>query len=500
MRKNILDLDWFDCRNFFLKEDSYNTTELPTYFVFAETLSTISELLLGKYLGALDLGSAKKEEGVNYTVYGNKDGKYAWRKLELINPLIYVSLVNVITDKDNWEIIKKQLKNQKHNKKIMCLSIPVIQDERESQKASQISEWVEEIEKESIRLALDFEYLFQTDISDCYGSIYTHSLSWAIHGKEMAKSKRFDGDLCGNMVDQHLQAMSNGQTNGIPQGSVVMDFLAELLLSYTDSVLYERLVNSLASNSYEILRYRDDYRIFVKNPKDGELIIKTLSEVLMGLGLHLNTTKTIASSDVITNAIKSDKISYLQYPSQNNLHEIALYNELLLLYKFGMDYPNCGTVKKALNKLYDRCVKLEDGYFKKHSAELLSVLANIALYHPRSFPQIAIFISRIIKSVDDDDKKLLVDKLFRKLLLLPNSGLSEIWLQRITIPNCIKTEFTDVLCKKVDNENIQIFKTSWIQDQKYRMAVENGGYVDRLKLSSIDAVIQSSEVNLYSNY
>jgi hypothetical protein len=59
-----------------------------------------------------------------------------------------------------------------------------------------------------------------------------------------------------------MQGMNYGQTNGIPQGSVLMDFIAEMVLGYID----ERLSECLDKNmNYHIIRYRDDYRIFTNN-------------------------------------------------------------------------------------------------------------------------------------------------------------------------------------------------------------------------------------------
>ena len=58
--------------------------------------------------------------------------------------------------------------------------------------------------------------MFKTDIVNCYSEIYTHSIVWALHTKKVAKEERNDKKLLGNNIDKHLQAMSNGQTNGIP--------------------------------------------------------------------------------------------------------------------------------------------------------------------------------------------------------------------------------------------------------------------------------------------
>jgi len=100
--------------------------------------------------------------------------------------------------------------------------------------------------------------------------------------------------------------MSYGQTNGIPQGSVLMDFISEIVLGYVDSLLTEEL-EKLNIIEYKILRYRDDYRIFTNNSLLAEQITKILSEILSDLGLKLNADKTKASNDLIKSSIKSDK-------------------------------------------------------------------------------------------------------------------------------------------------------------------------------------------------
>ena len=163
--------------------------ELPPYFVFDKVLSDIEKSFSGE-LAPKDLNEAKKNETVNHILYGNKDGKYAWRKYELINPLLYVSLVNVVTEKSNWKVLQDRFKEFKKDTNIECESVPVLPTSKSKQKAIQISQWVNNIEKKSIALSLEYNFLYQTDIADCYGSVYTHSLSWAIHTKAVSKNKR----------------------------------------------------------------------------------------------------------------------------------------------------------------------------------------------------------------------------------------------------------------------------------------------------------------------
>ena len=85
----------------------------------------------------------------------------------------------------------------------------------------------EQIVQKSLELSLEFSYIYHTDITDCYCSIYTHSIPWAIHSKKYAKKHKNDKKLVGNVIDNHIRAMSYGQTNGIPQGSVLCRFIVK---------------------------------------------------------------------------------------------------------------------------------------------------------------------------------------------------------------------------------------------------------------------------------
>lgn len=113
--------------------------------------------------------------------------------------------------------------------------------------------------------------MFVTDITNCYGAIYTHSIAWAFMGKDVAKAKRQNLGLLGNIVDHFMQYMQYGQTNGIPQGSVLSDFIAEIVLAYADKEVSKRLGKE-GITDYYIIRYRDDYRIFSNSKEDIERI------------------------------------------------------------------------------------------------------------------------------------------------------------------------------------------------------------------------------------
>ena len=163
-RKIVLELTHDEARNFFLKHETYCNIDLPKYFSFSELLKKISDEYKDKNL-VNDFSRSKKAMGelddVNYLLYANKDGKLSWRPLQLIHPLAYVALVHEITTEKNWDKLQARFKKFQNNNRIKCLSIPVQSENKQSDKAQQISNWWEQVEQQSILLSLQYDYILR---------------------------------------------------------------------------------------------------------------------------------------------------------------------------------------------------------------------------------------------------------------------------------------------------------------------------------------------------
>ncbi|TNH07007.1 RNA-directed DNA polymerase, partial [Pasteurellaceae bacterium Phil11] len=352
-RTSVLSLRHKQAKAFFLKSESYCNIDLPRYFSFSALLNQLSDFIDNNgSSGFHDKQKLMTLDSANHLIYANKDGKLSWRPFQLIHPFLYVDLVNEITQRDNWKKIKDRFKFFQKNKKIKCLSIPVEAQNGQADKAQQISQWWEKVEQESISLSLEYDYVFDTDIADCYGSIYTHSIAWAIEDKTVAKTNRAQG-LLGNVIDGKIQNLQSRQTNGIPQGSVLMDFIAEILLGYIDSLLTEKLQECKITD-YQILRYRDDYRIFTKDNHAGETILKTLAEIMIPFGLKINSSKTSGSSDIITKSVKADKLAWIKISNDN----LSLQKQLFLIRQHSIEYLNSGSINTVLNK-FDKYIEIK---------------------------------------------------------------------------------------------------------------------------------------------
>jgi len=500
--KRILQLNHTEARQFFLKEESYFNFDLPKYFIFQTVIQQVSQHIAGRRLSDFysftNPGGKGKPilpcnfENVNYKFLNNKDGKFAWRPFQLIHPAIYVSLVHIMTEEVNWKLIVARFGQFANNPNIKCYSIPLESEGNESDKATTVTQWWQSIEQQSIELAFSYEYVLHTDISDCYGSIYTHSVPWAIHTKPIAKADRSPNGLIGNTIDKHLSDMAFGQTNGIPQGSVLMDFIAEMILGYADLELSDRIQHANIQD-YKIIRYRDDYRIFTNNPQVAEHITKLLTEILIELGMRLNAQKTVISNNVVRDSIKPDKLYWIT--SKRGAKSIQ--EHLLLLHNLSEKFPNSGSLNKALNKFFDRIKGIKET--KQNIEVLMSILVDIMYKNPRTYPISTAILSKLLSLIDEpSQRENILLAIYAKFEKIPNTGHIKIWLQRLTIKIDRLRVYEEDLCKKVNDVSIQIWNSDWLNNSLQTL-IATTPIISEQVIQDIEVVIDSEEVQLFQN-
>ena len=490
--KNILELNSKDAKKFFLKKESYTSLELPNYFNFQDVIDKLETRLGDKKLNDFRSANPRDFNNVNYKLITNKDGKYSWRPFQLIHPALYVNLVNNITYDKNWEFIIERFKSFRLNQNIECHSIPVISESKnKNDKTEQILSWWKLIEQRSLHLSLEYKYTVHTDITDCYGSIYTHSIPWALHTKNEAKKRenRNSKSMIGNLIDDHLQDMNYGQTNGIPQGSVLMDFIAEIVLGYVDQLLAEKL-KKLKITDYKILRYRDDYRIFTNDSILAEEITRYLAEILSELGLKINADKTHSSNNLIDSAIKSDK----KYWILNKRIAGNKQKWLLQLFFLAEKFPNSGTLDTELReflKVLEKSKKVDYDIIT-----LISLTTQIAIKNPRVTPTaiaiLSIFLSKIKTG---NEKKKLITNIKKSFTSIPNSSYIMIWFQRLYLNIDKRIKFDELLCKKVKDKNQEIWNSDWLKDS-LKSIIEKTDIIDYNKVKKSKQELEKAEFKL----
>ncbi|HEI2833204.1 TPA: RNA-directed DNA polymerase, partial [Escherichia coli] len=85
-----------------------------------------------------------------------------------------------------------------------------------------------------IELEKRFSVMWMLDVSHCFDSIYTHSVSWALKNKSYIKKHVKHSNQFGQELDTLMQRSNNNETNGIPIGSEFSRVFAELIFQRID--------------------------------------------------------------------------------------------------------------------------------------------------------------------------------------------------------------------------------------------------------------------------
>ena len=491
--KKLIDLTNAEAKTHFLKSSSYFNQDMPYYISFEPILKDVSSVLNGKNYTAFKKADPRNLPKVNYNFIANKDGKFAWRPYELMHPAIYVSLVNAICEEANWKIIKERHKKFEGGV-VTCCSAPMVSSDHQTDFATQVKSWWQKFEQQSLRYSLKFSHLLHTDVTDCYGSLYTHSIVWALHGKKEAKANKSNNSpLLGNKIDQHIQAGRYGQTNGISQGSMLMDFIAEIVLGYVDEQINEELHNN---QDIRILRYRDDYRIFTNSDEQAEAVLKIISDKLRDVGMKLGVSKTFSCRNVVEGSIKPDKLAGIELQDLGESNAETIQKQLLRLHSFGQRFPNSGALQRLVSNFHT--IFSTQSEAPDDLEVQVAIATDIAFVSPTTFPVVAGILSHLISLAPKQEKKRLWEKVRNKMARVPYNGYLEIWLQRVTQPKAVDIRFesNELICQIVNGEKIQLWDSSWISNNMLKNVLE-GSKIVIAKAGEAEEVVQPEETILF---
>lgn len=490
--KKLVELSHEEAKQHFLKGSSYFNSDLPSYISFEPILSEVDTVLNGNSFAGFKSANPYDFSDVNYSFLANKDGRFAWRPLELIHPAIYISLVNTVCAPDNWEHIQKRFSEFEIGA-VDCCSAPVMSLDNQTDVATQVKSWWQQVEQQSLVYSLEFSHVLHTDVTDCYGALYTHSIAWALHGLEEAKKNKGGNSLFGNEIDAYIRAGRYGQTNGISQGSVLMDFVAEIVLGYVDERINAELGNP---TDFRILRYRDDYRIFANSDNKAEEILKVISEELHSVGMKLGVSKTLLSTNVVEGAIKPDKLAGIDLQDLGDANARTIQKQLLRLHSFGQRFPNSGALRRLVSEFH---AKISNQTERPDDLEVqVAIATDIGFVSPATFPAIAGILSHLISLASTEEKAQLWMKVRGKMARVPYNGYLEVWLQRVTQPKAVGIQFAsdEPICRIVNGETPNLWENGWISSKDLKKALE----VSKIVVGSVsetEEVVKPEEVALF---
>lgn len=232
------------------------------------------------------------------------------RPLGIPNPMAYQKLCECLSN--NWEKIQEHFnvttKNQLY--KVSRIHIRKLNNSEGLFKMN-YNNWSSDGSPE-LDLLIGKRYMVKADISNCFPSIYTHSLPWALVGKSASKINRNKSEWF-NKIDYYTQLMKNGETHGLIIGPHTSNLLSEIILCSIDNRL----------NKWDYIRNIDDFTCYVETYDKAQEFLIELSKELREFDLILNHKKTeiielpVAATEqwvhklnLISSLLKNGKLNY----------------------------------------------------------------------------------------------------------------------------------------------------------------------------------------------
>lgn len=224
---------------------------------------------------ARDLAKVAKNHTARWVTYRSRRFDGLVRQMGLFHPVPYARLILHL--QDNWSAISPLTDGKQSmvrprvapgSDRVITMDYPVGNLKAHAE----------------TRAAQGKRYLVVADISNCFSSIYSHAIDWAIRGFNDAKTVRGKSTWA-EMLDARVMGCHDGETKGLAIGPAVSNVISEIVLQRVDARLRDRL-------EVEFVRYIDDYSAYFDERGQAEQFIAELDASLAAYRLTLNARKT----------------------------------------------------------------------------------------------------------------------------------------------------------------------------------------------------------------
>ena len=420
----------------------------------------------------------KTRKGTNFKVPFSEIIKLHFPKTELtdrtfgvIDPYLHNDIAYDIST--NWKTIANNIFHKDND--VACFSFPIPVSKKIPGRVGvlrggrMIYEFIEMIDNAIASTAYEYKYILKTDVKGFYPSIYTHSIAWAIHGKNRIKknNNRSDYSLVGNRLDKLFQKSNNDCTNGIPIGPAVSDIIGELVASAVDR-LYSK---GCRKDGIDVrtVRFKDDYRILAKNEGDAIKACKILQIALSEYNLELSDSKTEIFELPDGLFRKWTSMYHSAYPKKLDKLTWQQFRELYLaVIDIDKRCPSTGVIDRFLADVIQKNgypkVNLEEENLQK----VISMLLMLATKRHKSFPKILAILESILNnSIWFNHKKMIINYIINYLETLSKEESRNryqiSWIAYFLVSNDYKKyvnfqpNFKDPIVKSVFNSRNHIF-------------------------------------------
>lgn len=354
MNKNFL-------LNALLKENYFplqkkKKEELPPVF----TSSKLSKIIAEDVRRVTLSGDRKKLGGFDVVQYKATRFNNVPRLLSIPHPKPYIDICFEIFN--NWNKIKHICSNQNS---LICPKAhadgrTIIMD----------YEGAAEGRSRYYKLAFGKKFLAHTDIANCFPSLYSHSLPWALVGFITAKKNIGKPTVWFNKVDACFRYCSRNETAGVPIGPATSNIACEIILERIDKKLRKK---------FQYVRFVDDYTAYCKTHADAEEFIRQLSIELIKYKLNLNIKKTEIKR--LPQAVSEEWVNKIRevIPDDREINPSKVSNILDSAVRLQRDNPDGSILKYAANSI---TMKLNDN----SSVEFVKYIIKLCFHYPVLIP------------------------------------------------------------------------------------------------------------------
>ena len=220
-------------------------------------------------------------KGKDYVRYSSMRNINIPRQMAVPEPFTYANLCKIISD--NWERLQGYFRFKTRNQKFKVSRIHLRKMENTCALFEMNYKNSSKDKAPEQDILIKSKYIVKADISNFFPSIYSHSIPWALKGKNFSKQNR-SSSLWFNQFDFYIRNQKYGETNGILIGPHASNLISEIVLARVDF--------ELVNKGYNYIRHIDDFTCYVETYEKAEKFLVDLSEELRKYELILNDKKS----------------------------------------------------------------------------------------------------------------------------------------------------------------------------------------------------------------
>jgi hypothetical protein len=361
----------------FLPMQKEDKDELPPIFTSEAFTPELAQKLVD--------GRIRAKDGFDTIEYKLTRFNGVSRVCSIPHPLAYANLAICI--QENWNSIKYIVDNENS----------MIRPRRHDDGRIIVMDYESSAIKNRRELQSMFSrrFMVRTDISNCFPTIYSHAVPWALIGFTAAKQAKHRRDEWFNQLDERVRWLKRNETQGIAIGPASSNIISEAILARVD--------DRLKTNS-PYVRFIDDYTAYFNTEDEARKFVRELEDELSKYKLLLNLKKTEIVE--LPQPLEPNWITELtlRLPKTNEVDQLSRHEAIRYLnyaVSLAKQFPDGSVMKYALRSI------LKQPLDNDARIDALHYALQLCFYHPILIP----LLSDILNKLDREDVSIYSEQL-----------------------------------------------------------------------------------------